>query len=82
MDVITILMFFVGMTLYCRFLVKITVYYVYYNDDGVLIPGLLIKRPLGDLTFIPFERKCGFDMQKISKSTRHLIIPMEDKKNE
>ena len=81
MDFIKILLFFIGMTLYCRYLCKITIYYVYYNDDGVMIPGLLIKRPFFDLTFIPFEYGCGFDMQKIYRSTRHLIIPMEDKKN-
>lgn len=82
MDYIWIILLFIGLTLYCRYLCKITVYYVYYNDDGVLIPGLLIRRPLWDMTFIPFERGCGFDMQKIYRRTRHLITPMEGKKNE
>ena len=82
MDYSIILLFFIGITLCCRYLCKMIVYYVYYNDDGVLIPGLLIRRPLWVLTFIPFERGCGFDMQKIYRETRHLITPMEGNKNE
>ena len=81
MDIIWIILFFIGMNLYCGYLCKITIYYVYYNDEGSPIPGLLIKRPFLDLTFIPFERSCGFNIKKIYRCNRHLIIPMEENKN-
>ena len=82
MKLVEIILYFIGMTIYCLYLTKITVYYVYYNDDGVQIPGLLVKRPFLHLTFIPFERGCGFSKQSIYRCNKHLITPMEDLKDE
>ena len=39
---------------------------VYYNDDGILIPGHLIRRKFRKPVFYPVERKCGFDDETIS----------------
>lgn len=36
---------------------------VYYNDDGILIPGHLMKRRFRKPVFYPFDKKCGFDYE-------------------
>ena len=36
---------------------------VYYNDDGILTPGHLMKRRFRKPVFYPFDKKCGFDYE-------------------
>lgn len=38
---------------------------VYLNDDGVLIPGHLVKRIFRKPVFFPFDEDCGFNSQVI-----------------
>ena len=38
---------------------------VYYNDDGILTPGHLMKRRFRKPVFYPFDKKCGFDYEII-----------------
>lgn len=40
---------------------------IYYNDDSILVPGHLVTRILRKPIFYPFEPRCGFDSQRISK---------------
>lgn len=49
---------------------------VFYNDDGVELPGLLVQRPFRRPVFFPFEAACGFDSQIIYKENKALIRPM------
>lgn len=49
---------------------------VFYNDDGVELPGLLVQRPFRRPVFFPFEAACGFDSQIIYKENEALIRPM------
>lgn len=39
---------------------------VYYNVDGILIPGHLIKRRFRKPVFYSFGKECGFDYESIS----------------
>ncbi len=38
---------------------------VLYNDDGIEVPGILLRRWLRRPLFIPFHIGCGFDSQVI-----------------
>lgn len=38
---------------------------VYYNDDGILISGHLIRRRFRKPVFYPFDIRCGFDYEII-----------------
>lgn len=49
---------------------------VFYNDDGVELPGLLVQRPFRRPVFFPFEAACGFDSQIIYMENEALIRPM------
>lgn len=40
---------------------------VYYNDDGILVPGHLVTRIMRKPIFFPFDPRCGFSSQRISK---------------
>lgn len=55
---------------------------VCYEDDGVKIPGLLIKRIFQPPLFIPFDTGCGFSEQKIYKDKYHLITLLENEHDE
>lgn len=48
---------------------------VYYNDDDILVPGHLIRRLFHRPVFFPFERKCGFSYQIITK--KELVFPLK-----
>lgn len=41
---------------------------VVYNDDGVLIEGILIRRIFCKPIFVPANADCGFDQQIINKN--------------
>ena len=45
---------------------------VYYNDDSILVEGHLIERFMRKPIFYPFDPRCGFTSQKISK--RKMLI--------
>ena len=77
----TILLLYIGLLIFYRLYVRFTTYYVYYNNYGVNVPGLLIRHPLHPPTFVPFDRECGIGILKIDKSDFHLITPMEGKSN-
>lgn len=47
---------------------------VYYNDDDILVPGHLIRRLFHRPVFFPFERKCGFSYQIITKKDQ--VLPL------
>jgi hypothetical protein len=44
----------------------------FYNDDGVLIPGILVTC-LWQSVFYPTTTKCGWSEQKITYANKHLI---------
>lgn len=56
---------------------KVRVSRVFYNDDGVELPGLLLQRAFSRPVFFPFEPSCGFDSQIICKEDETLIRPMD-----
>lgn len=47
-----------------------------YNDDGVEILGLLIRRWLRRPLFVPFDTGCGFHSQTIYKADRGRLRDM------
>lgn len=49
---------------------------VFYNDDDILVSGHLIRRLFHRPVFFPFERKCGFDYQYITK--KDTVLPLKD----
>lgn len=49
---------------------------VLYCDDGIEIPGLLVRRLFRRPMFFPFDVGCGFHSQTICKSDRSLIREM------
>lgn len=69
---------FILVAVYLLFWVKnsFRVFRVFYNDDGVDLPGLLVQRPFCRPVFFPFEAACGFDSQIIYKENKALIRPM------
>ncbi len=50
---------------------------VSFNDDGVLIPGILIKRAFRKEIFFSMEIKCGWDSQVITKAEKKNIMPYQ-----
>ncbi|NBI85046.1 DUF4314 domain-containing protein [Lachnospiraceae bacterium] len=50
---------------------------VYYNYEGILVPGHLVKRRFRKLLFYPFERKHGFDYQIIEDKERIVAYSKE-----
>ena len=42
----------------------------YYNDDSILLPGILIKRFLKRSIFAPCDPECGFDYQYVTEKER------------
>lgn len=44
-----------------------------YNDDGILIPGVLISF-LWMKKFYPNDKSCGWTSQKITNKNKHLIV--------
>lgn len=45
---------------------------VYYDDDSILVEGHMIERFMRKPIFYPFDPRCGFTCQKISK--REMLI--------
>lgn len=43
-----------------------------YNDDGILVPGLLVTC-LWVSVFYPYDTNCGWNSQKITSKNKHLI---------
>ena len=48
---------------------------VFYNDDDILVRGHLIRRLFHKPVFFPFERKCGFDYQIVTRRER--VLPLK-----
>lgn len=50
----------------------------YYNDDGILVEGHLIERFMRKPIFYPFDPRCGFTCQRISKRDKLVKHTKED----
>lgn len=46
-----------------------------YNDDGALVPGLLIERFLRKPVFVSIDPGCGWERQTITKSNYNNLRP-------
>lgn len=49
-----------------------------YNDDGVLIPGVLVERALRKPVFFSIEPRCGWSRQSITKAEKDNLFPYTD----
>ena len=48
---------------------------MYYNDDGTMVPGILIERFLHKPVFVSMKPECGWIRQTISKDTKKNLRP-------
>lgn len=65
-----------GIYLLLRSVCRVRVSRVFYNDNGIEIPGLLIQRGFARPVFFPFDTACGFDRKVIYKKDRAFLRPM------
>lgn len=51
---------------------------MYYNDDGIMIPGVLIERFRHKPVFVSMNPECGWNSQTISEATKKNLLSYED----
>ena len=49
-----------------------------YNDDGVLVPGVLVERALRKPAFFSTDPRCGWSRQSITKTEKRNLFPYTD----
>ena len=51
---------------------------MYYNDDGAMVPGILIERFRHKPVFVSMKPECGWTRQTISNDTKKNLISYEN----